>query len=1151
MLFNALREPCRFYPWRSLARSATSMLLVLTGLLGVSQPTSAADGKFVNLSTRALVESGEEVMIGGFIIEGGARQVLIQAVGPELVEEGISNALADPVLTVIQTSEGEPPRVELDPPIERMFNDNWQDSQGQLITDLWGGSPNLTVGSLSSAVVLTLEPGGYTAKVEGKDRTAGVAIVEVYRIDSAETEGEFVNISTRALVETGEEVMIGGFIIEGGARQVLIQARGPELVDDGISNVLADPVLTVIQTSEGEPPRTELDPPIERMVNDNWQDSQGQLVRRIWGDFLNLRDDSASSALVIPLEPGGYTAMIEGKNGTAGVAIGEVYGIDSAGAGSPDLVALTALYNATDGANWSKRTNWLSWLSDTPLDQWYGVVVDGEGRVIELDLSENGLAGPIPPELGRLTNLEELDLSGNNLWGPIPAELGNLANLQTLRLSNSQLVGLIPNELGRLTKLKELDLSGNSHLDGPIPPELGNLANLEKLILSGTRGPIPTELGQLTKLKELELSWNVTRGPIPPELGNLANLEKLVLYHAFLTGPIPPELGRLNKLKELELSANQLSGPIPAELGNLASLESLKLSNNYLSGLIPPELGRLTKLEEFELSNNHQLSGTIPAELGNLANLERLSLNENHQLGGPIPAELGRLARLEELELTGNQLTGPIPPELGQLINLEVLLLGYNQLTGPIPTELGNLAVLERMFLNHNHLTGPIPVELGNLINLEDLALSENLLTGPIPAELSNLANLKQVFLHDNLLIGHLPATLPGLSLDLFWWNNNAGVCAPDSPAFRAWLDGIGNHQPGSYCVTPREALMALYNATDGSNWTRSDNWGTSTPLNDWYGLVVDGNGRVIELDLSENLLSGPIPAKLSNLINLERLSLSGNQLSGPIPIELGNLANLKRVFLHDNLLIGHLPATLPGLSLDSFWWNNNAGICAPDSPAFRAWLDGIENHQPGSYCVTPREALMALYNATDGANWTRSDNWGTSAPLNDWDGVEANDRDQVTFIEFLDNKLSGPIPPELGDLTNLQGLIIRANQLNGPIPAELGNLPYLEILFLSGNQLNGPIPAELGRLTNLEVLLLDDNQLSGSIPAELGQLTNLEDLALSENQLSGPIPNSFLQLQQLNRFKVDVDNCVPATAPFTAWLEGIPDPDLGATLCK
>ena len=129
-------------------------------------------GKFINISTRAMVGTGDNVMIGGFIIGDDLQQVLVQAVGPELADRGVAGALADPVLTVT-AADG----------TVLMMNDNWEDSQGQLVTDLWGGSPNLAAGSASSAAVLTLETGNYTAKVEGKDGTTGVALVEVYQID--------------------------------------------------------------------------------------------------------------------------------------------------------------------------------------------------------------------------------------------------------------------------------------------------------------------------------------------------------------------------------------------------------------------------------------------------------------------------------------------------------------------------------------------------------------------------------------------------------------------------------------------------------------------------------------------------------------------------------------------------------------------------------------------------------------------------------------------------------------------------------------------------------------------------------------------------------------------------------------------------------
>jgi len=133
-------------------------------------------GQLINLSTRSQVGTGDDVLIGGFVIGIDTQEVLIQARGPELTALGVSGALADPVLTVTDISDPQNP-VEID------TNDNWEDTQGQLITDLWGGSPPMDAGSLSAALVVTLDPGNYTAKIEGKDATTGVAIIEVFEID--------------------------------------------------------------------------------------------------------------------------------------------------------------------------------------------------------------------------------------------------------------------------------------------------------------------------------------------------------------------------------------------------------------------------------------------------------------------------------------------------------------------------------------------------------------------------------------------------------------------------------------------------------------------------------------------------------------------------------------------------------------------------------------------------------------------------------------------------------------------------------------------------------------------------------------------------------------------------------------------------------
>ena len=443
-----------------------------------------------------------------------------------------------------------------------------------------------------------------------------------------------------------------------------------------------------------------------------------------------------------------------------------------------DRAALVALYDSTGGPGWTDRGNW---RTSAPLGDWHGVTTDVVGRVTELFLNDNGLTGPIPPELGDLASLEGLSLSGNALTGPVPAELGGLANLEWLDLSSNGLTGPIPARLGNLGRLQVLYLEDND-LSGQIPRELGGLANLEWLDLSSNdlTGPVPTELGSLAKLTWLTLNDNGLAGPIPARLGNLGRLQVLYLHENALSGRIPGGLGSLANLEWLDLSSNALTGSVPGELGNLDRLRVLYLHENALSGRIPDELGRLANLEGLDLSSNdlagpvpawlgnlgrlrllllneNELSGGVPGELGRLANLEWLDLSSNG-LTGPIPARLGNLGLLQGLYLDDNELSGPIPVELGRLSSLLVLGLSVNDLTGPVPASLGDLDRLQRLLLYDNELSGRIPVELGSLTSLSVLDLSLNDLTGPVPAELGNLTNLGWLSLsHNWVLSGSLP----------------------------------------------------------------------------------------------------------------------------------------------------------------------------------------------------------------------------------------------------------------------------------------------------------------------------------------------------------------------------------------------------------
>ena len=244
------------------------------------------------------------------------------------------------------------------------------------------------------------------------------------------------------------------------------------------------------------------------------------------------------------------------------VAVWAMFAADAVAQGSAasDRGALEALYDATGGANWQDNTNW---KTAVPLGEWHGVRTDAGGRVTELTLCCNALAGLIPDDLGDLDRLELLDLGYNRLTGPIPDALGNLTNLEALKLGLTRgLTGPIPPRLGNLSRLKELDL-GVSQLSGPIPDELGDLANLESLYLglNALTGPISPRLGDLTRLKNLDLRINGFSGPIPDALGNLTNLERLLLEENWgLSGSLPDGL-RLSRLRELNIFMTQACAP--------------------------------------------------------------------------------------------------------------------------------------------------------------------------------------------------------------------------------------------------------------------------------------------------------------------------------------------------------------------------------------------------------------------------------------------------------------------------------------------------------------------------------------------------------------------------------------------------------------
>jgi len=266
----------------------------------------AAPSGLINISTRMLVGTDDNVMIGGFIVTGNApKVVIVRAIGPSLAAAGISGALQDPTL---ELHDGAHPNIVI-------LNDNWKDSQEQIIRDT-GIPPS---DDRESAIVAGLDPGNYTAIVRGKANTTGVAVVEGYDLGTASLDASstarLAQISTRGTVLTGNNVMIGGFIINGSATRVIVRAIGPSLSAFGVPNALQD---TVLELRDGSGSLI--------ATNDDWRSTQEQEIIATGVP----PTDNRESAIVATLNPGAYTGIVRGKNDTTGVALVEAYGLQPA-----------------------------------------------------------------------------------------------------------------------------------------------------------------------------------------------------------------------------------------------------------------------------------------------------------------------------------------------------------------------------------------------------------------------------------------------------------------------------------------------------------------------------------------------------------------------------------------------------------------------------------------------------------------------------------------------------------------------------------------------------------------------------------------------------------------------------------------------------
>lgn len=255
-----------------------------------------------------------------------------------------------------------------------------------------------------------------------------------------------------------------------------------------------------------------------------------------------------------------------------------------------------------------------------------------------------------------------------------------------------------------------------------------------------------------------------------------------------------------------------------------------------------------------------------------------------------------------------------------------------------------------------------------------------------------------------------------------------------------------------------REALEALYRATNGTEWTNDDNWGSDRPLNEWYGISTDSHGLVENISLSGNNLTGYIPEEIGYFQNLRHLDLSYNPIEGKLPDALFTLSNLGHIGLASTKCTGNM----------------------------------------SQICQLTNLSYILLYGSS------------ITGPIPE----EIKNLKNLWFLGLQGSPIGGSIPASIGELPNLQHMYIAHCQLEGRIPESIGNMPELITIGFDNNNLTGNIPGEMFNAPKLEYIDLSNNQLEGNIPDEIANLENVWFLGTHSNSNLTDLPQATSLLQ-------------------------------------
>ncbi|XP_031131952.1 receptor like protein 21-like [Ipomoea triloba] len=679
-----------------------------------------------------------------------------------------------------------------------------------------------------------------------------------------------------------------------------------------------------------------------------------------------------------------------------------------------------------------------------------------------LNFAFNGLSGKIPQSLGSLTSLKFLSFGYNNYLNGSLTDGGicKLRNLQELDLGSNSFEGRIPLCLGNLTSLRVLNLQSN-YLTGTLPSAIFSTLNLlDYLSLSYNyfEGSFSfSSLGNNSKLEIFQLenlkNTMVVNTENPPWMPQ-SHIKIFLLPNCKLNEPrgnLPSFLLKQRELRILDLRNTGVREIFPTWLLiNNTNMEFLSLARNSLAGPFTYN-NHQTKneyLRWLDVSMN-QIQGVIPYSIGvSCPSLNFLNMSMNAIQGG-IPPSIGELKQLQFLDLSNNKLSGELPEEFVQgCISLQFLKLESNNLQGQVLPTNSNLSSLEYLRLENNRFSGELSRGLLNSMSLKLLDLSNNSITGEIPYWIGYLSQLRSIILPNNYLQGPIPMSfckvkkLSILDLSKNKLIKTIPVCLNVSSLRYLHLHGNG--------------------------------------FTGYLPKLLSEASSLVTLDMRDNNLSGRLPNWISSLSNLRFLLLGGNQFEGSIPSQLCDLRNVSLLDLSSN----HLSSILPSC-LHKVLFGRKGTFKATLEPNVYGWgtyLD-LKTHSYESQL----QIDLFLENNYIASDEEEEVEFVTKSRSESYKG---NILKYMSGLDLSFNNFTGPIPQEIGLLSDIHSLNLSHNQFTGSIPTTFSNLKQIECLDLSHNRLNGQIPQDLIELNFLSKFSVAFNNLSGRIPDKKQFLT-------------------------------------------------------------